>query len=96
MWQENRRKTYQGSFQHFLRALVAGRTEEEGFTIHEGALEGLQKGHGKYIYPAEIQLESVSFSLLKRWTFDGWLRIDRRIEGRSGRATSQLKDPVLL
>lgn len=33
-WRENRRRAYLGSFRHFLRALLAGRTEEEGFLVY--------------------------------------------------------------
>lgn len=33
-WQENRRRAYYGSLRHFLRALLANRTEEEGFVVH--------------------------------------------------------------
>ncbi len=32
-WVENRVRAYRGSFRHFLSALVAGRTKEEGFSV---------------------------------------------------------------
>lgn len=33
-WKANRRRAYYGSLRHFLRALLANRTEEEGFVVH--------------------------------------------------------------
>ena len=34
MWKENRRKCYEGSLKHFLRAVSAGRAEEDQFYIY--------------------------------------------------------------
>jgi hypothetical protein len=78
VWKENRSKTYEGSFQHFLRALVAGTIESEGFVVFGGDLSDLQLGHGRHVFPDAIQPEILPGSALKRWMFDGWLRVDRK------------------
>jgi hypothetical protein len=77
MWRKNRSKTYEGSFQHFLRALVTGDIEAEGFVVYGGALSDLQAGRGTHVFPDAIQPEILPGSALRRWVFDGWLRVDR-------------------
>lgn len=77
VWRENRARTYEGSFQHFLRALVRGAVESEGFVVYSGALSDLQRGHGTHVFPDDISPELLPGSALMRWTFDGWLRVDR-------------------
>jgi hypothetical protein len=74
---KNRAKTYEGSFQHFLRALVTGDIESEGFVVYGGALTELQAGRGTHVFPDAIQPEILPGSALMRWVFDGWLRVDR-------------------
>lgn len=80
-WTKNRARTYEGSFQHFLRALVTGRVEAEGFVVARGDLADLQLGRGTYVPPEALQLEFRPGSSLKLWVFDGWLRISRMGEG---------------
>ncbi len=77
----NRARTYDGSFQHFLRALVTGNMESERFVVYKGDLEELQQGRGAYVPPDALQLEFQPGSWLKLWVFDGWLRVSRLGEG---------------
>jgi hypothetical protein len=76
-WKKSRRKTYEGSFQHFLRALVKGTIESEGFVVYGGALADLQAGRGTHVFPDGMLPEILPGSVLQRWRFDGWLRVDR-------------------
>ncbi len=77
VWRTNRARSYEGSFQHFLRALALGAVEAEGFVVYSGALSDLQGGHGTHVFPDDIRPEILPGSALTRWTFDGWLRVDR-------------------
>jgi hypothetical protein len=80
VWRKNRTRVYEGSLQHFLSAVVHGRMEEEGYAVFKGSLADLQNGHGRYMFPEEIRLNSLPASRLKRWTVEGWLRVDRKGE----------------
>lgn len=77
VWNSNRARSYEGSFQHFLRALASGAVEAEGFVVYSAALADLQRGRGTHVFPDDIRPEILPGSALTRWTFDGWLRIDR-------------------
>ena len=43
-WQAHRRAAYKGSVRHFLRALLAGRTREEGFLVYQKRRDHLRPG----------------------------------------------------
>ncbi len=79
-WEENRKKAYDGSLQHFLRSLIQRRIKEEEYVVRKGWLVDLQSGTGKYVYPEEIRLEPVAGSSMWRWTFDDWLSVNRENE----------------
>ncbi len=46
LWEENRRKAFLGSFRHFLLALLAGRTEKQGFMTYNRPTLGKGPGTG--------------------------------------------------
>ena len=43
-WKRTRRAAYEGSVRHFLRALLAGRTREEGFLVYQQRRDHLRPG----------------------------------------------------
>jgi hypothetical protein len=71
-----RRKVFTQSLQRFLRSVVHRSTETDGYLLHIGVLEELQRGHGLYLAPSEIELHPDPPPLGTWWTFQGWLRVD--------------------
>lgn len=95
VWKSNREKAYRGSMQHFLKALFNGKTNEEGFVVYKGDLDKLRMHHATYVFPEELQLDTVPYSSLKRWNFDGWLGVDIRIDGVTRSSFIRLTHPTV-
>ena len=85
-WMEARGKAYVGSLQHFLQALYNGTLAEAGFFVFRCQSTDLERGRGKYLPPEELTLAQERTTPAKRWTFDGWLRVDHH--GPEGRVSS--------
>lgn len=66
-WTKNRRATFEGSLEHFLSALAAGRPEDQGFVSAE---------RGRGLAPKMPTLAPVPGTSLIRVTFPGWLRVE--------------------
>lgn len=65
-WIEDRRKTYEGSFRHFLSALARGVLEQEYFVLFTS--------DGKYIKPDQLNIMPDTSQAIK------WLFLDRPLE----------------
>ncbi len=76
-WEEAREKAYRGSLRHFLRALVADRLEEEGFSILIcPTREELQRAHGaRFLASRKHLLEPADSAGLYSLHFRGYLEI---------------------
>jgi hypothetical protein len=72
-WQENRSKSFKGSLKHFLRALDAGTTDDEKFSISSGSLKNL-RFYGHQVRPDEIV--SDNSTPIKTILFPDYLRIE--------------------
>jgi hypothetical protein len=76
--EHNRRKAYEGSLRHFLVSIAESKIDSNGFVIHRGELEDLQKDRARFVFEEEIQTEPVEASTSRRWTCETWLRVDHR------------------
>jgi len=77
-WDKNRRRSYNGSLAHFLMSLVGGTLEQEGFTVHIGNLTALMNGLYHPLTANEFSLSPLGGSALRRFSFEGWLRVEYR------------------
>lgn len=77
-WDKNRQRSYDGSFAHFLRALVLGTLDQEGFTVNIGNLTALYNGLYHPLTADEFSLSPLAGSALWRFSFEGWLRVEYR------------------
>lgn len=75
-WRRNRRRTYLGSLDHFLRAAVQGRAREEGFRIYiqPDRHRSASSGSGYPIDPSEF-FEADSSGLACEMEFAGRLNV---------------------
>ena len=85
-WMDSRRKAYVGSLQHFLKALYNCTLAGEGFFVFRCQNQDAERERGKYISPEDLNLAQDRTTSAKRWTFDGWLRVDHH--GPEGRVSS--------
>jgi hypothetical protein len=76
-WEENRKRTYEGSFKHFLSAFANQRLKEEGFDIYHGDLLMFQEGFGEHLNPKALYplKEKSKGSSYKRLFFKRWLKV---------------------
>ena len=95
-WEANRRRTYNGSLQHFLRSIAARNPDSNGFILHKGSLDDLQEGRGQYLPPEELDVQPVLGTPFKRWAYDGWLRIDRQGGTKDDVSFIELEDSTTL
>lgn len=79
-WRSNRLKSYHGSLKHFLASLVAGRLEQEGFSVSTGALMELRGGKFHPLSPDDYSLVEVPGEPLWTLSFRRWFRVDYRGE----------------
>jgi hypothetical protein len=77
-WDMNRRHSFKGSLRHFLRSLVSGTLEQQGFTVHCGNFAALRNGLHRPITHDEFSLAYAKDLALWRFSFDGWLRVEYR------------------
>jgi hypothetical protein len=75
-WLENRKRTFEGSLRHFLRALYSGNSEAERFSLSTGSFRKLAADGGHKVSPDELQIEPLSGTGLKSFRFSGYLRVD--------------------
>jgi hypothetical protein len=76
-WEENRARSYEGSLNHFLVALVGGTVDKELFRIYAvRSPAGIPGNNTRLLSKGEVatMLQSVGPAL--RWSFPGWLEID--------------------
>ena len=74
-WVRNREKSYNGSMQHFFKAVFESRVEEEGFVVN--AAWDLEGG-GRALDPDPVDLETLLASIrtgAKRLNFDNYLYV---------------------
>ncbi len=87
LWRENRLKSYQGSFRHFLASLYARTSNEEGFLIHqiknlpsdEMGKRELSSFDVRFVYPITL-VESTDVEYLKELKFEDYLQVEYRNE----------------
>lgn len=72
-WQENRARTWRGSFRHFITALARGRAEQEGFEIYLRDLEQNGRSMGERTFSQSIVEESAGRAVKMR--FNGLLEV---------------------
>lgn len=77
-WRENRQSTYRGSLRDFLRSLVAGRLEEDGFDIHQGKLSSLRSGSRPPLRPDIFNLEPIPGQPFWKLRFRDWICVEHR------------------
>jgi hypothetical protein len=96
MWKRNRLRSYCGSLPHFLKSLVHGTLEREGFTVHIGNLKALRDGLYHPWTSDDFSVSQLTGTTLSRLTFEGWLRIEYRgIRRRTSYITLKEKSAVL-
>ncbi len=77
-WETNRQLSYHGSFAHFLKSLVRGTLEQEGFTAHIGSITALRDGLEHPLTADAFSLTPLADSGLWQFSFDGWLKVQYR------------------
>ena len=75
-WEENRKKTYEGSLKHFLHSLYSASAGAEMFTIFSGSFKKLARGQGHRVSPNEFSLEPMAGTPFKTMQFQNWLRVN--------------------
>ncbi len=93
-WQENRRKSFDGSLKQFLHGLYAGTIDEDDVAIFAGPVSVLQQGgEGHRVDPGELVTTSDNDTLFKKLIFPEYLRVDcgkvSRPDWRAGDWTSR-------
>jgi hypothetical protein len=77
-WERNRLRSYRGSLPHFLKSLARGTLERDGFTVHTGKLKALRDGLHNPWSSQDFTVSQVPGTSLRRFAFEGWLRIEYR------------------
>jgi hypothetical protein len=74
-WERHRREAYEGSLEHFLRAVVHRCTREEGFSMKSGTLT---HGFQKPIPEEEIETSPVVGYPFVEWRPPEWIQVEYR------------------
>jgi hypothetical protein len=74
-WERHRREAYEGSLEHFLRAVVHRRTREEGFSMMSGTLA---HGFHKPLPEEEIETSPVTGFPFVEWRLPEWIQVEYR------------------
>jgi hypothetical protein len=74
-WIENRRRTYQGSFKHFLSVLARGKLEEENFHMLKAEnIIWLQGGYGESVGDKALKIIDMG-PLYKKFVLESYLKV---------------------
>ena len=79
-WAANRRQAFIGSFRHFMLALLAGKTEEQGFTTYARQQDGMspagpQMSQNRYPIDANELLQPGEVAREKTLHFEGFVEV---------------------
>jgi len=74
-WTEARQKAYAGSLRHFLRALLARRTREEGFVVYRHPSDAFRPTSSRFRVSADRLLDPLPDSALAEMNFFGRLEV---------------------
>lgn len=84
-WAEERQAAYAGSLRHFLRALLAHRTREEGFVVYRHPDEAFRPTSSRFRTRADRLLDPLPDPTLSAMNFFGRLEIIYRHERETDR-----------
>jgi hypothetical protein len=92
-WAANRRKSYEGSFPHFLSALAAGQVDERGFAMYTSPMNPNMRHH---VAPDELGRLIDKEGPISKMSFTGWLEVDYRGKGPSQKSYIRLNQQFAL
>jgi len=88
-WKERRAKTYRGSLHDFLRSLLAGTLEQDGFHLYQGKLPNLRSGSRTPVTPDRFRVDPVPGERLWSLRFQDWLYV--RYTGGDAKLASYIR-----